>query len=189
MRRSTIGLLTMLVVLSVVGTAVAKENGVELGSSPTGLGPGEPWDVTLQVFADPDALVKAGPPTLTVRNSAGSERQYQTKELPGEPGGYAATVVFPEEGTYTYTIVEHVTGRTYEYDPVVIETPTVAPTAGGSGDSQPIAASASDDGFPLWPVLGGSFGLALVAAGLTVFLRRHRPPASGSGALAGPSTQ
>ncbi|HLM32658.1 MAG TPA: hypothetical protein VK285_01220, partial [Gaiellaceae bacterium] len=62
---------------------------------------------------------------------------------------------------------------------VLIEAPAVAPTAGGSGDSQPAAASSSsDDGFPLWPVLGGSFGLALVAAGLTVFLRRHRPPAA-----------
>lgn len=190
MRRSTMGLLAVLVLVAFAGPAAAKENGVELGSSPTGLGPGEPWNVTLQFFADPDALVKAGTPTLTVRNSAtGDERQYQTKELQGEPFSYTATVVFPEEGTYTYTVLEHVTGRTYEYDPVVIEAPAVAPTAGGSGDSQPVAAAVSDDGFPLWPVLGGSFGLALVAAGLTVFLRRHRPPASGSGALAGPSTR
>ena len=102
----------------------------------------------------------------------------QREGAPRRARVYTATVVFPEEGTYTYTVVEHVTGRTYEYDPVVIEAPVPAPTAGGSAGPQPVAAATSDDGFPLWPVLGGSFGLALVAAGLTVFLRRHRPPAA-----------
>ena len=179
MRRLMTGLLLMLVASALVGPAAAKEAGVELGSSPTGLGPGEPWNVELYAIQDPDALVKAGLPTITVRNSAtGDERQYETKSVPGEPGLYTATVVFPKEGTYTYTVAEHWTGRTYEYDPVVIEAPAVAPTAAGPGDSQPVTAAASDDGFPVAPVLAGSFALALVAAGLTVFLRRHRPPAA-----------
>ena len=164
----------MLMLMSFAGTAAAKEVGVELNSSPAGLGPGEPWNVELYALQDPGALVKAGLPTIVVRNSAGGdETQYQTKSVPGEPNLYTATVVFPKEGTYTYSVVEHWTGRTYEYDPVVIEAPAVAPTAGGSGDSQPVAASTSDNGFPLWPVLGGSFGLALIAAGLTVFFRRR----------------
>ena len=179
MRRLLTGLLLLLLVAMLAGPAAAKEGAVELGSSPTGLGPGEPWNVELYAFQDPDALVKAGTPTVTVRNSAtGDERQYRTRPVSGEPGLYTATVVFPKEGTYTYTVFEHFTGRTYEYDPVVIQAPAVAPTAGGSGDSQPVSAAVSEDGFPLWPVLVGSFGLALVAAGLTVFLRRHRPAAT-----------
>ena len=178
MRRLMTGLVLMLVAAALAGPAAAKEANVELGSTPAGLGPGDLWNLGIQVFADPGALAKADPPVVTIRNSAGEETRFPAEPLGTEPGTYTATVVFPEEGIWTYEVYDSATGRSYEYDPVVIEGPAVAPTAGGSGDSQPAAASASDDGFPLWPVLGGSFGLALIAAGLTVFLRRHRPPAA-----------
>jgi hypothetical protein len=177
-QRVLTGLLLMLVAAALAGPAAAKEATVELGSTPAGLGPGDPWKLGIQVFADPGALAKADPPVVTIRDSAGEETQFPAEPLGTEPGTYTVTVVFPEDGTYTYEVYDSATGRTYEYDPVVIEEPAVAPTAGGSRDSQPVAAAASDDGFPLWPVLGGSFGLTLVAAGLTVFVRRHRPPAA-----------
>jgi len=173
-----IGLLLLLTVAALAGPAAAKEAAVELGSTPTGLGPGDSWSLGIQVFADPGALANADPPVVTIRSSAGEETRFPAEPLGTEPGTYTATVVFPDEGTWSYEVYDSATGRTYEYDPVVIEAPAIAPTAGGSGDSKPVSAAVSDDGFPLWPVLGGSFGLALVAAGLTVFLRRHRPPAT-----------
>jgi hypothetical protein len=173
------GLVLMFVAAALAGPAAAKEANVELGSTPAGLGPGDPWNLGIQVFADPGALANADPPVVTIRDSAGEETRFVAEPLGTEPGTYTATVVFPEEGTYTYEVYASALARTYEFDPVVIDAPAVAPTAGGSGgDSQPVATSASDDGFPLWPVLGGSFALALVAAGLTILLRRHRPPAA-----------
>ena len=178
MRRLMIGLLMMLMTTALAGPAAAKEGGVELGSTPAGIAPGDPWNLDIQVLADPSALVNADPPVVTIRSSAGKETRFVAEPFDKEPTTYRATVVFPDEGTYTYEVYESTTGRTYEYDPVVIEAPAVAPTAGGSGDSKPVAASASEDGFPLWPVLAGSFALALVAAGLTVLLRRHRAPAA-----------
>ncbi|HYM64814.1 MAG TPA: hypothetical protein VES61_09060 [Gaiellaceae bacterium] len=178
MRRVMTGLLLMLMAAALASPAAAKEANVELGSTPAGLGPGDPWNLDILVFADPGVLAKADPPVVTIRNSAGEETRFPAEPFDKNPATYKATVVFPEEGTWSYEVYDSATGRTYEYDPVVIQAPAVAPTAGGAGDSQPVSAAVSDDGFPLWPVLVGSFGLALVAAGLTVFLRRHRPPAT-----------
>ncbi len=178
MRRLTTGLLLLLVAGALTGTAAAKEGGVELGSTPAGLGPGDPWNLDIQIFKDPAAIANVEPPVVTIRNSAGEETQFPAEPVETAHGRYTATVVFPEAGTWRYEVYESGSGRTYEYDPVVIEAPAPAPAGGGSVDPQPVAAATSDDGFPLWPVLGGSFGLALVAAGLTVFLRRHRPPAA-----------
>ena len=178
MRRLTTGLLLLLVAGALTGTAAAKEAMVELGSTPAGLGPGDPWHLGIQVLADPGALAKTDPPVVTIRDSTGERTRFPAATLGTEPGKYTVTVVFPEAGTWSYEVYDSATGRTYEYDPVVIEEPALAPAGGGSVDPQPVAAATSDDNFPLWPVLGGSFGLALLAAGLTVFLRRHRPPAA-----------
>ena len=130
MRRLMTGLLLMLVAAALAGPAAAKEANVELGSTPAGLGPGDPWNLGIQVFADPGALAKADPPVVTIRNSSGEETRFPAEPLGTEPGTYTATVVFPEAGTWTYEVYDSATGRTYEYDPVVIEGPAVAPTAG-----------------------------------------------------------
>ena len=179
MRTLMTGLLLIALAATLTGPAAAKEAAVELGSTPAGLGPGEPWNLGIQVFADPGSiLANVDPPVVTIRSSAGEETRFPSEPLGTEPGTYTVTVAFPEAGTWTYEVHESSMGRTYEYDPVVIEAPAPAPSGGSSVDPKPVVAAASDDGFPLWPVLGGSFGLALVAAGLTVFLRRHRPPAA-----------
>ena len=187
MRRLMTGLLLMLVAAALAGPAAAKEATVELGSTPAGLGPGDPWNLGIQVFADPGALANADPPVVTIRNSAGEETRFPAEPLGTEPGTYTATVVFPEAGTWTYEVYESAIGRTYEYDPVVIEAPAVA------SDRRRVRRLATGRSLHLGrrlPALAGS------RRQLRARPRRRRPdclpaptpPARRSGALAEPST-
>ncbi|HEY7198355.1 MAG TPA: hypothetical protein VH306_14350 [Gaiellaceae bacterium] len=162
--------------------AAAKETSIELSSSPAGLGPGDPWNLGIHVIGDKETLALAGPPQVTVQNGAKPyTRTYTAKPVGTGHADYAVSIRFPEAGTYYYTVKDGVTGRTYEYKPVVISAPEAGAPAGSGGENRPvpIASSGGDGGgFPLWPVLGGTLGAALLAVAAAGRYRRHRPQAA-----------
>lgn len=165
--------LTTLAALALTAVALAKEGGVSMSSTPAGLGPGDPWNLGIQVFPEPGAA----PPRVTIQRSDTAEftRTYRTEPLGGAPDTFVTTIRFPEAGEWSYIV--RYGGGTYEFDPVVIETPVPAPASGSQGvDPQPVPAVSDDGGFPLWPVVGGLLAAALLAGTGLAWLRGRRLP-------------
>jgi hypothetical protein len=157
--------LAALTAAAVTTAAVAKEGGVELSSTPFGLGPGDPWNGTLTVFAL-DGSTAAFSPSITIRNlDTGATETFAAKpaKIPTTPEAqsYVFTVVFPTEGRYRYTASDGVTDREYEFPIVRIV---------GSNTAVPIpqASTRASGGFPVWPLVGGLVGA--MALGLAAFL-------------------
>jgi hypothetical protein len=161
-----------------LATAAAAKEGVELSSTPAGLGPGDPWNLGIQVMAEPGVpAAKAAPVVRILNDETGFSRSYRAKPLGGTPDTFVTTIRFPEEGYWRYTVRHN--GVTFEFDHVVIEEPTPTPAPSGpSSDPQPApsAAGADDGGFPLWPVLAGSLAAALLAGAGLAWLRGRRLP-------------
>jgi hypothetical protein len=190
MRRFVIAALTALLAAGALAAgAAAKEANVELSSTPFGTHPGEPWNVTMTVWAAGDRPVIGPSPTLTVRNLGTGERIVVRAKPTGEPGKYAARVVFPVAARYSYEVYDPTTDRRYTFPVVRI---VAAPAADAPASDAPrtvLAPAGGSDSFPLWPVVGG--GLAALAAlglaGAVIRAARLRGSARGrSGAPAAP---
>jgi hypothetical protein len=159
--------LLLVFALAALGTAAlatgafAKEGGVELSSTPFGLGPGDPWNGTLTVFsADEAALNLKERPSISILNLDTGE----TQTFPTRPAKVPTTahsqsflfeVTFPTAGRYRYTASDGISDREYDFPIVRIVGDAPVPIAGPpAGDTS---------GFPVWPLVGGLAGAAALA--------------------------
>jgi hypothetical protein len=158
--------LAALAAAAVTTAAVAKEGGVELSSTPFGLGPGDPWNGTLTVYALEGSTADFNP-SITIRNlDTGATETFAAQPAKAPPSpeaqSFAFTVVFPTEGRYRYTAADGVTDREYEFPIVrIVGSSNAVPAPGG-------AASDGTGGFPVWPLVGSLLGA--MALGLAAFL-------------------
>jgi hypothetical protein len=130
---------------------------VQLSSLPDGTPPGGTWSVELTVLQHGVTPLDGVSPLVRISNLDGDSREFPAAPT-GEPGVYAADVVFPSAGTWRYEIFDGFT-QTHTYAPVAI--------ADGAGT----------DSFPVLPVAAGALAALLAAAGGLVLLRRRRPGA------------
>ncbi len=160
---------------ALAGAAAAKEAALDMSSTPHGTLPGEPWNVTLTIFAGHDEAVgAASPPVVKITNlGTGETLSYKGKQIPFDTSDpvkkWQVRVVFPTAGRWDYSIDDGWTGRVYQYQPVLI----VAPAAPAVPASQTGDGSAGG-GFPVWPVTGGLIAAALAALAGAFTLRRRR---------------
>ncbi len=153
--------------------AAAKEQGVEVSSTPTGIDPGEPWTPTIRVLADPGALNSGRPPTIVIRNTGSGESVEFTTAPTGKSGIYDARVVFPEAGTWSYEIVGGIDGRIYPYPAVTIGDPVSPDPAPQPAPSEPV--SDPDPGsLPAAPLAGGLAGVVVLGLALVGLVRIRR---------------
>jgi hypothetical protein len=165
MRRSLVVFgLAVVAAASLAGSALAKEGGVELGSTPTGKGPGEPWTTSLTLIDGTPGLLAQAKPGVRIRSLATGETRDFAAKPTDKPGVYTVRVTFPSPGRWAYQAYDGVTGRSYEFPPVTIAAPVAAPKAPGGS---------SGDGFPVWALVGGLAGL-LAAGGAAFAIRRQR---------------
>ena len=130
---------------------------VQLSSLPDGTAPGGTWSVELTVLQHGVTPLEGVSPLVRISNLDGDSREFPAAPT-GEPGVYAADVVFPSAGTWSYEIFDGFS-QTHTYAPVAI--------ADGAGT----------DSFPVLPVAAGALAAALAAMGGLVLLRRRRPGA------------
>lgn len=149
--------------------ALAKEGGVELSSTPSGLGPGDPWTPSLTLIDVGGQLPANAKPGIRIESlSTGRTIDYPATPT-DTPGVYTVRVVFPTPGQWDYSAYDGVTDRVYEYPTATILAPqagTPVPKVGG--------AASSEGSFPLWPLVGGLCGTGLLALAAVVAVRRRR---------------
>jgi len=133
---------------------------VGLSSTPTGVQPGDPWDVNITVLQHGRTPLVDVKPTLTIRGADGP-KTFVAKPT-GKPGVYAASVTFPSAGKWTYEVNDgFITQQPHTFPAVQIGEPVRAP-----------AASTADGGVDLaWLLLGG---VAFVLSALILLVRRHQ---------------
>jgi hypothetical protein len=155
-------------VLALVAPAAASGGGfatVGLSSMPTGIAPGQPWNVDITVLAHGRTPVEGMPATVRIR-SGDAVREFPTKET-DKPGVYRASVVFPAAGVWDYEVVDGYTQQAHAF-----------PAVNVSGEPVSAAAQAPDTGSGIavgW--LWGAGAALLLALAVLAFDRRHRHPA------------
>jgi hypothetical protein len=176
MRKLTMSLVLALVAAAIASSAaLAKEGGVELSSTPFGSKPGDPWTGTMTMLGGTADQVEAARPAITITNLGTGEQQTFPAERTSKWRAFDFSVTFPEAGRYSVSVSDGVTGRDYRYPPVAIVGPTAdSPGAAPSNPTGAAAAAGDDDGFPLWPVLGGAGGLLLLGAAAARAVRRRQ---------------
>ena len=152
--------------LALAGTAAAGGWAtVGLSSLPAGVDPGEPWHVELTVLQHGKTPLAGVEPTVTIRNKdTGATRTFAAKPTE-RVGVYAARVVFPSSGTWTYEVYDGFG----QYGGA--ETHTFAPiTIGGL--------PAGGDGAPLGWTIGGTSALVAALLLLMAWPRLRRAAAA-----------
>ena len=169
MRRAALLLTTVVAVLSLPAAAWAGGFATaSLSSTPAGIAPGEPWNVDMTILQHGVTPMTDVRPAVVVSLLDGKEKRFGGEPVDGKPGVYRATVVFPEAGTYEYTVDDGFTNAVpHTFPPVEI---------GGT------AASATSGGIPWWPFVLAAGLVALVAAALTLRGRGRAPRAASSSA-------
>ena len=151
---------------------------VTMSSTPGNVRPGEPWNVDVTVLQHGDKPLVGVQPAVVVKGPAG-ERRFDARAT-GKPGVYAAEVVFPKAGTYSYRVDDGFTNALpHDFGSVKIGgAPYVASAAPARAPAR-----APDDGLPLWPflVLSGlvAGALALRSASSSAARRSAREAAPG----------
>jgi len=163
--------LALLAAAALSASALAKEGGVELSSTPFGIDPGDPWSGTLTVFSE-NGLSGKTSPSISIRNlGTGETKTFNTKpaKIPttAHSSSYVFQVVFPTAGRYRYTARDGVTDREYNFPIVQIGDPSAAPVV------KP-GAGIDENGFPVWPLLGGLSGAVLLALAAFVAIRNRK---------------
>jgi hypothetical protein len=182
MRRLLTALLPALVAVTVLaGPAAAKEMSVSLagGGPPPNIDPGEPWNARLLVHGEPDILAQATPGIRIRNDDTGEARTFDARRTSRRAADgqliYRVRVVFPSEGGWSYTLIDGVTDRAYEGSFIQVGDAPAAEAAPEASRPSPAAAPASDDSFPLWPVLAGIGAFLLAGAAAIVVVRQRRP--------------
>jgi hypothetical protein len=134
---------------------------VQLSSTPTGTDAGTPWSVDLTVLQHGVTPLDGIEPLITISDGS-SEKSFPAAPT-GAPGVYHADVVFPEAGTWTWTIWDGFS-QTHTYNPVEI-----APGSGSVGTGT--------DGIGIWLAgLAGAAALAIGAAMVAMTAKRRSRP-------------
>jgi hypothetical protein len=129
---------------------------------PGGTGAGETWDTNMTILQHGLTPLTGLSPTITITlEDTGRTETFAATET-DEPGMYAASVVFPEAGPWTIVADSTFGESRLTYGPVTIEP---GPGAGGG---------ASDDGFPVLPLLAVLGALVAGAAALFGVRRQRR---------------
>jgi hypothetical protein len=166
--------LAVLVAL-VSATGAAAKWGIELSSTPAGLGPGDPWNVTIRIVGSHfPAKARTSAPVVRIRHAeTGTVRSFKSARVARR--AYEATVRFPEAGRWRYAV--RYAGGQYGFEQVLIEAPAAHASGTKVGDSGAAPAQGDDDGgFPLWPVVAGSVAAVLLGALGFARLRSRRLP-------------
>ena len=166
MRRSLIALaLGIIAAAALASSALAKEGGVELSSTPFGTPPGGTWTTTVTLIDDGGQFPVNPKPTITVTNLGTGEEQIFNGRAATVPNTFVVDVVFPTAGRYSYAVSDGVTDREYTYPPVRIV---------GASTAVPVPSSGGDGSFPVWAPVAGGIALLLGAAGAALYARRRR---------------
>lgn len=142
----------------------------QLAAPPSGTAAGATWTAEITVLQHgsyplPDATDAR--PTVTIANAAGERKTFRAKPVDPSKGTYAAEVVFPTGGTWTYAVFDDFTSQNGE--PVPCSRTHELGTAKILGPVPPGSSTGETArSFPLWPVTGG-FGAALLIIGGVVF--------------------
>jgi hypothetical protein len=154
-----------LVILTALTLALAAAGAARAGGFATvGVSPQPPdeagaiWRANLNIRQHGRTPLDGVQPVITIRNDATGDTKTFVATPTGEPGIYAARVVFPAAGTWRYEINDGFTPWTHTFAPL-----TVGGTGGGSA-------------FPVWTlVLAAGLALGLGAA-LAAVLRQRAGP-------------
>ena len=161
--------LALLAAAALSASAFAKEGGVELSSTPSALGPGDPWTPSLTLIDDGGQLPANAKPGIRITNLETGRTIDYPATATDNPAVYTVRVVFPAAGRWDYAAYDGVTDRLYEYPTTKIVAPegTIAAT--------PTRAAAIEEGsFPLWQLLGGLGGAGLLALGALAAIRSRK---------------
>jgi YtkA-like len=132
---------------------------------PAGVGPGDTWDTNMIILQHGQTPLTGLSPTITItREETGTSETFMATET-DEPGVYAASVVFPEAGSWRIVADSTFGDSRLTYGPVTIEP---GPGAGVGG---------SDDGLPVLPLLAVLGALVVGAALFGVRRQRRLHPA------------
>lgn len=166
MRRSLLLLVPLLLALAAAPAAYGGGFAtVGLSSSPTGVAPGQPWNVDIAVLAHGRTPVEGLPAIVRIRSGT-TVKEFSTKET--KPGVYRASVVFPSSGVWSYEVVDGYIQQVHTFPDVKITGDPIVTTAA--------RAEEPDGGIAtgwLWAA-GAALLLALAILGLD---RRRRHPA------------
>jgi hypothetical protein len=161
--------LALLAAAALSANALAKEGGVELGSTPAGIGPGDPWTPSLTLIDNAGEFPANPEPGITVKNlETGQTLDYKATPT-DDPTVFTVRVVFPTPGQWDYAAYDGVTDRLYEFPAA-----TILPANDSLPATPPPASTSSEGSFPLWPLLGGLGGAALLSAAAFAVIRNRR---------------
>lgn len=152
---------------------------VGLAAPPDDLRPGDVWTAELTILQHGVTPLTGIAPTLTIQSrDTGATRTFAARPT-GQPGVYAARVVFPEKGQWAYLVRDGFapgTHGTHTFAPVAIGVPDTpaqtTPPAAPAPEPAPQPAAPASSGFPVVEVTA-SILLALLAAAGVFGLRRH----------------
>jgi hypothetical protein len=162
--------LALVLAAALTAGAFAKEGGVELSSTPSGLGPGDPWTPSMTLIDIDGRLPADAKPGIRVTN-LDTGRTIDYPAIPtGDPGVYSVRVVFPTPGQWDYAAYDGVTDRLYEYPATTILPPNTAV----AGTPAKAAVRSGEGSFPLWPLVGGLCGAGLLALAAVAAIRSKR---------------
>lgn len=142
------------VVTTLAASAAASAGGwatVGIDPLPSGVGPGDTWTTEMTVLQHGRTPLDGLSPTITIQRETGESHEFVATPS-GEPGVYAAEVVFPEAGRWSIVADSTFGESRLTYGPV-----TIGPDSGGAPSSfpvLPVAAAAAALGLALTAVLG-----------------------------------
>lgn len=147
---------------------------VELAPPPAGIKADTVWTAELTVLQHgrnplPDAADAR--PTVTITNAEGVRKTFTAEPVDTSKGTYAAEVVFPSGGRWSYVVFDDFTTMEGQ-DVACARTHELGTARIGQG---PAGGSTSEaGGFGGWPVAGATAAMLAVAAGLILAARRRR---------------
>jgi hypothetical protein len=153
----------LLVLLAAIPAAAGGWATVGLDSTPAGVVPGKAWDVNITVLQHGRTPLADVTPIVTIQSGT------VTREFAATPtkraGVYAAAVVFPSAGRWTYQVDDGFMGQVHTYPPITIAGPPAAAAA---------AAAKRDGGGIASGWLWGAGGALLLALAIVALDRRRR---------------
>ncbi len=161
--------LALLSAAALSATALAKEGGVELGSTPAGIGPGDSWTPSLTLIDNAGEIPANAEPGIRITNlETGQTIDYRATPT-DNPAAFTVRVVFPTAGQWDYTAYDGVTDRLYEFPAA-----TILPPKDSLPATPPPPSTSGEGSFPLWPLLGGLGGAALLSLAAFAVIRSRR---------------